>query len=140
MDGQRAPNLSRNEESSEPMTDPREKIDHAELGRLAEVADWFERGDLVAEGGVLMDASVAAEHAADLRYALSEIAALRGRENELIASHAVAVARIGRERDAAVGHVERLADWIEHEVGAELPYAEGETDARSFLSSLEPKT
>lgn len=40
-----------------------------------------------------------------------------------------------RERlDEAVWHVTRLADWIEHEVGAELPYSEGEEDARTFLS------
>lgn len=42
-----------------------------------------------------------------------------------------------RKLAEAVGHVKRLSDWIEHEVGAELPYAEGEEDARTFLSSKE---
>lgn len=42
-----------------------------------------------------------------------------------------------RKLAEARGHIMRLADWIEHEVGAELPYAEGEQDARTFLSSTE---
>lgn len=39
----------------------------------------------------------------------------------------------------AVGHITRLCDWIEHEVGAELPYVEGEQDARAFLSKVEER-
>lgn len=98
------------------------------------MADWMAAGDLGAEGSVLLAASVAAEHSADLKSLLAENAALRARENELIAGHAVAVMTLERKLAEAVGHLARLADWIEHEVGAELPYAEGETDARTFLA------
>lgn len=41
-----------------------------------------------------------------------------------------------RERgDRAVHHVKWLADWIEDDCGAELPYPEGEEDARAFLAT-----
>lgn len=51
--------------------------DHAELARLAEMADWMAAGDLGSEGSVLLAASVAAEHSADLKSLLAENAALR---------------------------------------------------------------
>lgn len=52
--------------------------DHAELARLAETAEWMADGDLGAEGSVLLSASVAAEHASDLKALIAEVAALRG--------------------------------------------------------------
>lgn len=51
--------------------------DHAELARLADMADWMADGDPGANGSVLLSASVASEHAADLRAILAENAALR---------------------------------------------------------------
>lgn len=51
--------------------------DHAELARLADMADWIAEGDPGANGSVLLSASVAAEHAADLKALLAENAALR---------------------------------------------------------------
>ena len=51
--------------------------DHAELARLAETAEWMADGDIGAEGSVLLSASVAAEHASDLKALIAEVAALR---------------------------------------------------------------
>lgn len=52
--------------------------DHAELARLADMADWMASGDPGTNGSVLLSASVATEHAADLKALLAEVAALRG--------------------------------------------------------------
>ena len=51
--------------------------DHAELARLADMADWMADGDPGANGSVLLSASVASEHASDLKALLAENAALR---------------------------------------------------------------
>ncbi len=61
-----------------------QRMDHAELGRLAEMAEWLKRGDDGAEGSVLLSASVAAEHAADLQALLSDNAALRAERDEAV--------------------------------------------------------
>ncbi len=54
--------------------------DRAELARLADMADWMADGDPGANGSVLLSASVAAEHAADLKALIAENAALRASE------------------------------------------------------------
>lgn len=53
--------------------------DHAELARLADMADWMADGDPGANGSVLLSASVASEHASDLKALLAENAALRAK-------------------------------------------------------------
>jgi len=57
--------------------------DHAELARLADMADWMADGDPGANGSVLLSASVASEHASDLKGLLAEIAALRAAKWEV---------------------------------------------------------
>jgi hypothetical protein len=56
--------------------------DHAELARLADIADWMADGDPGANGSVLLSASVASEHAADLKAILAENAALRAERDD----------------------------------------------------------
>lgn len=46
------------------------------IDRLEELAGWFEQGDPGSEGSVFLAASVAKEHAADLRTALDRIKTL----------------------------------------------------------------
>jgi len=53
------------------MTPAPDPLDTAGVERLEEMAAWLERGDTGAEGSVLLAASVAQEHSADLRALLS---------------------------------------------------------------------
>lgn len=107
--------------------------------------------DRTADANVANAAFIAAANPATVLALIAENAALRGERNEWrdtvrfnercwSEERGVMIDRATeaeRKLAEAVGHVKRLSDWIEHEVGAELPYAEGEEDARTFLSSKE---
>lgn len=128
---------------------PASSGDHAELARLAEAAERHWRAVDIAIGGNPIAADpvglfVGAMSPALALALIAEVAALRAenadlREYRITSDLLVSAlkADLGdaeRGWDEAVGHVARLADWIEHEVDAELPYVEGEDDARTFLS------
>lgn len=53
--------------------------------RVVEMAAWCEQGDPGAEGSILLSASVANEHAADLRSLLARVSALEGSNEGLTA-------------------------------------------------------
>lgn len=100
--------------------------DHAELARLADMADWIAEGDPGANGSVLLSASVAAEHAADLKALLAENAALRANEKAVLKE----CADWARKAGDAIGKLETseaagiVQGWQERATEAERKLAE----------------
>ena len=94
--------------------------DHAELARLADMADWMADGDPGANGSVLLSASVASEHASDLKALLAENAVLRAKiQTEIklsVDNYVRATARATeaeRKLAEAVGLLRDLASWFD---------------------------
>lgn len=100
----------------------RETADHAELTRKFEAlaVDAAAARNLDGAESMMVSIQTIYDLITSRNALLSEIAALRGRENEMIATHAVAVVRIERQRDEFRKALERIAYTPDGEDGMSL--------------------